>query len=382
MGRVLKGPGQWDFWFFEPASIPSTLELDMATVLALSSADAALGRLAGASRLLPDPHLLVRPYLVREAVASSRIEGTQTSVSAVFRAAASGDDGRITNANIQEVVNYIDAMEVGLLRLSSLPLSLRLIREVHEVLMRRARGGEKQPGEFRTSPVWIGAEEDRPETAVFVPPLPDRLPDLLADWERFLHEDLAYPLLVKCALLHYQFETIHPFLDGNGRLGRLLMVFYLVQQGALPLPVLYLSAYLERNRRQYYDRLQDVRERGRLREWVQYFLRAVKVQAEEASASVDQLIDIRERYRKELTGSRSRAAEVVDLLIGNPFVTARLVEQQLGVTNQGALNLIRQVEAKGWLRRLRPAGSGQRIYWLAPEIFQAIDPGDSDLGSV
>ena len=203
----------------------------------LSQADAALGRLAGAGRVLRDPNLLINSYLTQEAVSSTRIEGTETSLTEVFKAEAAAGE---SDDNVIEVTNYVRAMQVGVKRLEQLPICLRLVKEIHEILLNGARGKEKRPGEFRTSPVWIGSPSDSPETATFVPPLPgDELVTALADWEKFANEDLRMPVLIRCALLHYQFETIHPFLDGNGRLGRLLIVFFLVQQGRLPGPLLY-----------------------------------------------------------------------------------------------------------------------------------------------
>ena len=220
--------------------MPRNMELSEPTVAVLSEADRALGRLAGAGRLLPNPHLLVNAYVRREAVASSRIEGIQASLSDLFDAEARGD---FRDGDIQEVVNYIRAMETGLARLDQLPISRRLLEEIHRVLLSEVRGEAAQPGNVRTSPNWIGSPDNQPATAVFVPPPVDELAEGLADWERFVHEPLAMPPLIRCALMHYQFETLHPFLDGNGRLGRLLIVFFLVSEDLLPAPLLYLSSY-------------------------------------------------------------------------------------------------------------------------------------------
>jgi Fic family protein len=339
--------------------------------MALSNADTALGRLAGAGRLLRDPHLLVRPYVIREALASSRIEGTQASLSDVFQAAATG--GSSPDSNVREVENYIRAMGTGLELLETLPMSSRVLRTIHETLLQDVRGRERRPGEFRDRPVWIGSPTDTPENATYVPPLPDEMHDALRDWELFANEELRMPMLVRCALLHYQFETIHPFLDGNGRLGRLLIVFFLIQQGRLPAPLLYISSYLEDHRPEYYERLQAVRERGEMQEWIQFFLTAVAAQAEDAVTRAEQLVDLRERYRSELSGSRSRAAEVVELIMENPFITTYAIRQRLQVTTQGALNLIRQLERRGLLERLGSFGRGGRNLWLAREVFMVLN---------
>jgi len=375
-GQVVKTPGRHGFYTFIPAPIPRNLTLDPQTVLSLSEADTALGRLAGAGRLLPNPHVLVEPYVTREAVASSRIEGTQASMTEVFQAAAGGGTSP-EGTDVREVRNYIEAMNRGLARLADLPLCLRLIKEIHGVLMRGVRGRERQPGEFRTSPNWIGSPNDRPDTAVFVPPPPDHLEEALADLEAFMNEDdMPLPPLVRCALLHYQFETIHPFLDGNGRIGRLLIVFYLVEKGRLPVPLLYTSSYFEQNRREYYERLQAVRENGELQAWLQFFLTGVALQATDAVTRAEQLADLRERYRRELASSRSRASEVVDLMLANPVITVRRVQQALQVSQPGAQNLVNALGDRGWLRELPGRGPGGRRYWIASEAADVLEPSE------
>jgi Fic family protein len=360
----------WSYSAFDPAPIPRSLELNTESVLALSIADAALGRLAGAGRQLHDPNLFVRPYITREALASSRIEGTQASLSEVFQADAS-DEG--VTLDVREVWNYRAAMEDGLTALATEPIAGRLVRQIHGVLLQGVRGEGRNPGEFRDTPVWIGSPTDTPENAVYVPPFRPEMLEAWRDWEEFANSRPRIPILVQCALLHYQFETIHPFFDGNGRLGRLLIVFFLIERGLLPAPLLYISSFLEENRREYYERLQSVRERGQIQEWLQFFLTAVSVQAEDAGARVETLVDLRESYRAQLAGSRSRAVEVVDLLFANPIIAARRVQQTLGVTNQGAHNLIRQLEQRGWLRQLPTVGRGGRNLWLAPEVFAAVE---------
>ncbi len=373
-GEPYRDPASgWDFWAYRPVPLPRSLELTNETVLALSAADAALGRLAGSGRQLRDPNIFVRPHLMREALASTRIEGTMAELSDVFQADADADTP--ITADAQEVLNYMNAMEFGLNRARSdeLPLIGRVVCEIHGVLMRDVRGEERRPGEFRTGPVWIGSPTDAPETAVFVPPLPNEMLAAWRDWEDFANTDVRMPTLVRCALLHYQFETIHPFRDGNGRLGRLLISFYLSHSGVLPTPLLYLSAYLERNRRQYYERLQAVRERGEIEQWLQFFLTATAVQAEDAVKRAEQLHDLRERYRADLAGSRSRAAEVVDLLFANPIVTVRRVQRALGITNQGARNLIGQLERRGWLQRAGslPLRGGPKV-WIASDVYATV----------
>ena len=335
----------------------------------LSDADRALGRLAGAGRLLPNPHLLIRPFFTREALASSRIEGTQASLSDVFDAQARNT----STGPILEVTNYIGALEHGLARLSDLPVSKRLLREVHSILLTNVRGQEKRPGEIRSSQNWIGSADNRPETAAFVPPPPDEMKTSFDLLERYIHEPSQLPPLVEIGMIHYQFETIHPFLDGNGRLGRLLIAFLLVERALLPQPLLYLSAYFERHRSDYYDRLQAVRERGEMTQWLDFFLSGVSEQAIGAVRCAEELSDLRETYRARLAGSRSRAIEVVDLLFQNPLLIAGRVADELNVTAQSAINHLRRLQDEGIVHEL-PHFSGRSKGWVAREILMALDP--------
>ncbi|MFV0493711.1 Fic family protein [Mycobacterium sp.] len=357
---------------FVPAPAPKELVLDPGTIMLLSEADAALGRLAGSGRLLLDPHLLVNAYITWEAVASSRIEGTQASVTEVFDAEITGKAAR---ADIQEVRNYIRALTHGLKRLKedNFPISLRLIKEMHELLLTDVRGQERTPGEFRKSQNWISSPDNRPATARFVPPTVEEMWNALHDWEKYLHDDQPkLPLLIRCALLHYQFETIHPFLDGNGRLGRLFIILYLLDKGRLPAPLLYISSYFDLRKGEYYDRLQFVRERGEIREWLDFFLTGVALQAADAVHRAEMLSDLREGYRLALQGTRSRAIEVADLLFAYPVMTVRAVQAHLGVSQPGATNLLRSLTAKGIVREV---GSGPiRHRWFAEEILEVLDP--------
>jgi Fic family protein len=355
-----------------PGRLPRELPLTADTVLKLSEADAALGRLAGSGRLLPNPHLLVNAYITREAVSSSRIEGTQASVTEVFDAAVTGETKR---NDIREVSNYILALQHGVRRLKDddFPISLRLIKEMYGVLMDKVRGQDKTPGEFRLTQNWINSPDNRPTTATFVPPPVDEMWRALDDWEKYLHDEAPrLPLLVRCALLHYQFETIHPFLDGNGRLGRLFIVLYLMDRSRLPAPLLYLSGYFDQRKSDYYDRLQYVRERGEIMEWLQFFLDGVAVQAADAVERAEQLSDLRENYRVRLRGG-SRAHEVVDLLFANPILTVRHVQQQLSVSQPGATNLLRRLAREDIVQEVG-AGSGVRHRWFGLEVLKVLDP--------
>lgn len=371
-GRAFTVRGPAPYVAFDPQPLPRELMLDAATIMKLSEADAALGRLAGAGRLLPNPHLLVNAYITREAVASSRIEGTQASVTEVLEATLSGDTPR---DDIREVANYIIALNHGLDRLAGgFPLSLRLVKEMHQILMQGVRGQERTPGEVRRSQNWISSPDNRPTSARFVPPPVDLLPDALSEWERYLHDEQPrLPLLIRCALLHYQFETIHPFLDGNGRLGRLFIVLYLNETGRLPSPLLYVSNYFETRKPEYYDRLQMVRERGEIQNWLVFFLDAIEAQATDAVMRAEELADLRERYRAALAGSRSRAVELVDIALAQPVLTVRFARDQMSMTQPGVANLFRQLTDLSILTEVGE-GRGRRRRWFAHDVLRILDP--------
>jgi Fic family protein len=254
------------------------------------------------------------------------------------------------------------------------PISLRLIKEMHRILLTGVRGQDKTPGEFRRTQNWIQSPDNRPETARFVPPPKDEMWDALDDWEKYCHDKHPrLPLLVRCALLHYQFETIHPFLDGNGRLGRLFVALYLMDRGRLPAPLLYLSSYFDARRDDYYDRLQYVRERGEIKEWLLFFLDGIAVQAADAVERAEQLSDLREKYRGLLRATSARTVEAVDLLFATPILTVRYVQDQLRLSQPGATNLLRRLDAHGIVRETG-AGTGVRHRWYSDEILRVLDP--------
>lgn len=258
-GRAHRTPGRHGYIAFFPAPIPRTIELPASTVTLLADAESALGRLAAIGGMLPNPELLVRPYLLREAVFSTRIEGTRATIGEVLDVDAAGTSA---GADVEEVVNYVEAMRWGVSRLDELPISSRLLREMHKRLMAGVRGRELAPGDFRKTQNWIGPPGSTVESAPFVPPPPSELGALLSDWEEFAHETPDMPLLAQNALLHAQFETIHPFLDGNGRTGRLLITFLLCERRILSRPLLYLSHHFKIHRAEYSARLQTVRAAG------------------------------------------------------------------------------------------------------------------------
>lgn len=369
-GKVIRTPN--GYWAFVPHPLPPSVEYDAETVALLSDADRGLGNLAGIGQLLPNPHLLIAPYIRREAVLSSRIEGTQASLSdLLFFEAAEEEPPRAPD--VQEVRNYVRAMEYGVARLAKLPLSLRLVREIHARLMRGVRGEHARPGKFRQSQNWIGPPGCNLTEATFVPPPVSEMTEALGEWEKFLHEAKGIPPLVQCALMHYQFEAIHPFLDGNGRVGRLLITFFLCERGHLPQPLLYLSAFFERYRDEYYARLLEVSRSGDWMGWVQFFLRALATQASDAVANSQRILALQQRYREELRKRKAKATALAirDELFLNPYVTATRLVERLGVsfpTVQAAID--RLVEA-GILREV--TGRQRNRIYCAEELLRTIE---------
>ncbi len=368
IGRPIRvGRGEAAYWAFEPRPVLRELSLTTRTVYLLSEADRALGELARIGARLPNPHLLIQPYLRREAVASSRIEGTQSTLSEVLSAEA---QLRIETEDQREVLNYVRALEYGLVRLGELPLSKRLIRELHEQLLRGVRGQERTPGEFRRTQNWIGG--NGPADALFVPPPSQYLERALDDLEGFLHEDLELPILVRCGLAHFQFETIHPFLDGNGRLGRLLIVFFLMEQRLLRQPLLYLSGYFEQRREDYVAALQGVRERGDVNGWLAFFLEGVALQARSAAEAADALHGLRDEFRERLRQVRARgqAVDAAEALVGNPFVTAPRLAATLGLTRQGAQYVLSTLQRAGIVESV-PGGRRPALF-VAREVLDVL----------
>jgi Fic family protein len=338
---------------FVPAPLPPDppLAYDGTLQTLLSNADRDLARLDAIAALLPNSDLFVAMYVRHEAVLSSQIEGTQSTLEDVlaYEADAVRDD---TPKDVAEVVNCVRAMNHGLTRLPELPLSLRLLREIHGELMQGVRGGEKSPGEFRTSQNWIGGQGSTLAHAAFVPPPPHELMSALGALERFLHEAKpTVPLLIRCGLAHAQFESIHPFLDGNGRVGRLLITVMLCEDGALSRPLLYLSLYLRANRAEYCDRLTAIREHGHWEPWLAFFLRGVSLTARLATQTARDIVALRESHRSSVAAN-AKALTLLDALYRQPTVTVNKVAQALGCTFPTAAKLVKAFEARGWLREL------------------------------
>ncbi|MBP6863846.1 MAG: Fic family protein [Candidatus Didemnitutus sp.] len=341
---------------FHPGPLPPEIVWTPKLVRALSHADRLLGRLAGEGRRLPNPHLLIRPFVRREAVYSSRIEGTQATLGELL-AADAGVSPERSPEDLREVGNYVTALEHGLKRLESLPLSLRLVRELHEKLMTGVRGDHATPGQFRRTQNWIGRPGCTLSDASYVPPPPADLLDHLGRWEDFLHDE-SVPPLVHAALMHYQFEAIHPFIDGNGRVGRLLIILSLCARGALTEPLLYLSAFFEATRNDYYDGLRGITERGDWAGWLEYFFNGVARQSEDALSRAERINQQLADWREAFAGSGSKVPlQLIDLVGSNPFLTPRETERRLGVAYNTVMRAITALEEGGVLTKV---GEGKR----------------------
>lgn len=358
------------FHAFFPESLPRRLELPSEVVVLLDEATGAVNRLGGVGRLIPNPHLLIGPHLRLEAVLSSRIEGTKTDVSQLLRFEA-GEAPRSDDADdAREVQNYVLAMEHGLQRVGEgFPVSIRLFREMHGILLSGARGQHRRPGDPRESPVWIGGTTL--ENAVFVPPPGEEMRIALDDLERFLHER-DHPLLVQLALAHYQFEVIHPFLDGNGRIGRLLIPLMLVLRGALSQPLLYLSAFFEQHRSEYYDRLLFTSQSGDLMPWLTFFLSGVRHQARDAEERTVRLVELQHEMRNALfdEGRPSSVVRLAEYLFSVPVVSASRVAAMLDVTRPTAHAAIAALVERGDL--VEVTGRERNRIYEAPRIFDAV----------
>lgn len=361
---------------FVPAPLPRTLDLDLATVRLLSVAERRLGALGGATGRLVNPWLLAAPFLRQEAILSSRIEGTVTTpeqlvLLEVADAAAGAPDGR-EGDDTREVANFVRATEHALRELDRLPVSVRLLRDTHRILMTGVRGDRERPGELRDAQNFIGADTDI-RRARFVPPPHTELPNLLDDFERYVNDpEPELPLLVRVALAHYQFETIHPFRDGNGRIGRLLVLLLLLRDGALPAPLLPVSTYLERHRERYMDLLLAVSVEGAWLPWIRFFLDAVAESAAHASAQVDGLLALRERWHAWLQSTRSSVVllKLVDALFQSPALSVTQAAELLGVTYAAAAANVQKLVDAGIL--VEATGRRRARVFLAPEVLRFV----------
>jgi Fic family protein len=368
-GRFIRQAG--GYRAFVPARLPPPdLAIDARLQALLSTADLALGRLDGATNLLPDPDFFVLMYVRREAVVSSQIEGTQASLMDVLEYEAEMDQAE-RRVDVLEIANYITAMNHGLARLDELPISRRLLCEVHAVLMKDVRGGEPQKtqGAFRTSQNWIGGVSTA--TARFVPPPWEEVGPAFADLEGFLHDAEPMPALIKAGIAHAQFETIHPFLDGNGRVGRLLISFWLVEQQVIQRPILYPSLFFKEHRDDYVERLQAIRDEGAWEDWLAFFVDGIGQVAEEATARALEIVQLRDDHQRliadELGKRAPNALVLLERLFRQPVVSAKLVESMVEVSQPTASALVRDLERIGILRE-RTGKRRNRLFAYQPYL--------------
>ncbi len=356
IGRYVKSSvvGGESYNAYIPKPLPPDPPLKLAELYSLlDKANTAIGRLDGMSMVLPDASLFLYMYVRKEAVLSSQIEGTQSSLSDLLLFENSEVPG-VPMDDVTEVSCYVSAMSYGIERMKEFPLSLRLIREIHERLMNNSRGGNKQPGEFRSSQNWLGGS--RPGNAKFVPPPPEILMECLGEFEKFLHDEtIKLPVLIKAALAHVQFETIHPFLDGNGRLGRLLITFILCHEGILKEPLLYLSLFFKANRQTYYDLLQSVRETGNWEEWIEFFLNGVIETSNQATQTAQEIIALFKRDREFIETSGKSAAAILTIhtiMQRNPIANTKTIREKTGLSQPTVIRSFTTLEELGIVKEV------------------------------
>ena len=352
---------------FIPKPLPPSPPLDVGGEIddLLQQATVALSKMDAMGYLIPNVDHIIAMYVRKEALLSSQIEGTQASLENIFEYES---DIPLPNIkDVKEVANYIEALTHGMQRLTEFPMSIRLIKEIHAILLANARGQEKTPGAFRKSQDWIGPPGATIGTASFVPPPPHEATSAMGSLELFMHAKSDLPILVRCALIHYQFETIHPFLDGNGRLGRLLITFYLYWKGTLQYPLLYLSYYLKMHRQEYYDRLTMVREKGDYEQWVLFFLKGVVWTSLSALETIKNILALKERHKKELIASKAstpHAIALLDYLFEKPHFSINDIAAHLTLSYQGAKSLVAQFEERGIVKEVTGKQRDRRYsYW-------------------
>jgi len=370
-GKVIRA--KTGYWAFVPARLAPAVNWTEPLINALSDAERELSKLATLSSSYPFPRILIQPFVRREAVLSSRIEGTRASLVDLYNYEASQLSFLEEGSDVNEVLNYVRALDYGLARLKVLPVSLRLIREIHAKLMEDVRGGNLTPGEFRRSQNWIGPAGSTLETATYVPPPLDDMKEALSDLEKFIHTDTEIPPLARAAMIHYQFEAIHPFLDGNGRIGRLLIMLLLYEWQLLPQPLLNLSAYFEHYRQEYYDRLLGVSQRGKWEEWLMFFFRGMGAQAQDSVVRMTRLQNIRAKFDVIVQKDRNltRMAAVIDFLFARPILNNRQLASGLNIPFKTAGQYIEKLVQAGILRET--TGYARNRIFRADEILRAVE---------
>ena len=358
---------------FIPAPLPPNLVWSLPLISALSEAERDLSRLAALAGAFPFPRLLIQPFMRREAVLSSRIEGTRATLAELYTYESTQLSFLELGDDVSEVHNYVTALDYGLERLKTLPISLRLIREIHEKLMHSVRGGNLTPGEFRRTQNWIGPAGSTIMTATYVPPPVDEMNQALGHLEKFIHTSTEIPVLARAAMIHYQFEALHPFLDGNGRVGRLLIALFFTEWNILSQPLLNLSVYFERYRQEYYDNLLAVSQRGGWEVWLRFFLRGVSSQAQDSLVRMQRLEAIRTKYEPLVKSDRNseRMGAVLDFLFARPILSAKQLAESVGMPFKTARQYIEKLAKAGILREV--TGNARNQIYRADEIFGAMD---------
>ena len=361
------------YWAFCPNPLPPKVDWSSGLITSLTEAERNLAHLAALADTLPSPHILWRPFIHREAVLSSRIEGTQASIQDLFNYESNQLSFLKDTADVREVYNYVRALDFAVERSKTLPISLRLIREMHTILMEGARGEHLTPGEFRRSQNWIGAPGSTIEGATYVPPPVDEMLQALDALEKFIHSPIGIPQLVGIGLIHYQFEAIHPFLDGNGRIGRLLVVLLLIEWGLISQPMLYLSAFFEAHRLDYYDRLLAVSLRGEWENWLLFFLRGISSQSLDAIRRIESIGQLRQDYRERVHNTRavSRLEEVVDILFERPILSIRQLGLAMSIPYITAQRYMENLVEAGVLREV--TGRKRNRIYQSEEILLVLE---------
>jgi len=353
---------------FVPEKLPPSqaLRIEGALQNLLSQADMALARLDGMGYFLPNAELFIAMYVRKEALLSSQIEGTQASLEDIFEY-ESGDKPENIN-DVAEVINYIGALNYGMDRLKTLPMSLRLIKEIHGVLMQGTRGGNKAPGEFRKTQNWIGPPGSTLKDARYIPPPPQDVLKAMGDLEQYIHKGRKLPVLIDCGLVHYQFESIHPFLDGNGRVGRLLITFYLYFREVLHRPLLYLSYYFKKNRQEYYDRLNMVRDKGDYEQWIAFFLKGIVETTDSAVETARKILEMQTKHREMLWKKKLSSPLAIGILEGlfqKPYVSVNDVAKEFSISFQAASHLVSQLRGAGILHEITGKKRDKRFIYAA-----------------
>jgi len=373
-GSIVKDHiGSWPYVYFLPITSLPSQPFATATWERSVLAQGALGELSALSRFMPMSDIALKTALLQEALASSRIEGTQASLTQVLDAKLNAD---VTNPDVEDVLRYHDALNFAVELLNELPISRRMVCATHKVLMDSRNGQSKTPGEFRNSPVWIGSPDSTPENARFIPPLPHHLADLFAAWEEVVNKPSGM-LVALVAWTHYQFETIHPFLDGNGRMGRLLIEIQLIQYGVLSGPILGISRHIERYRDEYYEVLQGMRERGDFDALVRYFAFAIESQATETVSKVERMLALRDRWLIEFGSYSKSMPTLITFMTQNPILTVKLAQETLRVSQPTAAKLIEMAQELGVVTLRGRGGRGGKQSWLVPEVWGILSPHEA-----